>query len=206
MTPDAITLSTPSGATDSPAAAAAEAEARAVASTAAAVAHAAAAEAAPAVAPAPAQGAPAASAPAEASPAASAPAEVRPAPAGAAAPASEDAASGWVRVCRVDDLLVERGAAALIGDRQIALFRTYDGRLYATDQIDPFSGAAIMSRGIVGDRAGAPTVASPMYKQVFDLRTGACLDTQGKEPRSLRVHPVAADGDVVLVKLQGDPR
>lgn len=207
MTPDAITLSTPSRATDSPAAAAAEAEARAVASTAAAVAPAAAAETAPAVAPAPAQAAPAASAPAKASPAASAPADARPAPAGAAAPASEVApASGWVRVCRVDDLLVERGAAALIGDRQIALFRTYDGRLYATDQIDPFSGAAIMSRGIVGDRAGAPTVASPMYKQVFDLRTGACLDTQGKDPRSLRVHPVAVDGDVVLVKLQGDPR
>lgn len=196
MTPDAITLSTPSGATDSPAAAAAEA-ADAVAPAAAVGAPAAAAEAAPAV----------ASAPAEASPAASAPAEARPAAAGAAAPASEEApASGWVRVCRVDDLLVERGAAALIGDRQIALFRTYDGRLYATDQIDPFSGAAIMSRGIVGDRAGAPTVASPMYKQVFDLRTGACLDTQGKEPRSLRVHPVAVDGDVVLVKLQGDPR
>ncbi|MGN7188771.1 nitrite reductase small subunit NirD [Microbacterium enclense] len=177
MTPDAITLSTPSTATGSVPAAAAEA--------------------ADAVAPAPAQ----------AAPVASAPAEVRPAPAGAAAPASGQApASGWVRVCRVDDLLVERGAAALIGDRQIALFRTYDGRLYATDQIDPFSGAAIMSRGIVGDRAGAPTVASPMYKQVFDLRTGACLDTQGKDPRSLRVHPVAVDGDVVLVKLQGDPR
>ena len=177
MTPDAITLSTPSTATGSVPAAAAEA--------------------ADAVAPAPAQ----------AAPAASAPAEVRPAPAGAVAPASGQApASGWVRVCRVDDLLVERGAAALIGDRQIALFRTYDGRLYATDQIDPFSGAAIMSRGIVGDRAGAPTVASPMYKQVFDLRTGACLDTQGKDPRSLRVHPVAVDGDVVLVKLQGDPR
>ncbi|WP_308220495.1 nitrite reductase small subunit NirD [Microbacterium proteolyticum] len=135
-----------------------------------------------------------------------------PAPAaGATTPAASPAASpapaaGWVRVCRVDDLLVERGAAALIGDRQIALFRTFDGRLYATDQIDPFSGAAIMSRGIVGDRAGVPTVASPMYKQVFDLRTGGCLDTQGKEPQSLAVHPVAvADGDV-LVKIPGDPR
>ncbi len=108
---------------------------------------------------------------------------------------------GWIRVCRVDDLLVERGAAALLGDRQIALFRTFDGRIFATDQIDPFSGAAVLSRGIVGDRGGVPTVASPMYKQVFDLRTGACLDTQGKEPLAVAVHPVAvADGDV-FVKL-----
>lgn len=122
------------------------------------------------------------------------------------AASAETASPRWVAVCRVDDLLVERGAAALIGDRQIALFRTYDGRLYATDQIDPFSGAAIMSRGIVGDRQGVPTVASPMYKQVFDLRTGACLDTQGKEPQSIAVHPVAVDDGVVLVKIEGDAR
>lgn len=116
---------------------------------------------------------------------------------------------GWTRVCRLDDLLVERGAAALIDGRQIALFRTFDGRLYATDQIDPFSGAAVLSRGIVGDRGGVPTVASPMYKQVFDLRTGACLDTQGKEPLAVAVHPVAvAEGDVFvkLVTAEGDPR
>jgi len=113
---------------------------------------------------------------------------------------------GWIRVCRVDDLLVERGAAALLGDRQIALFRTFDGRIFATDQIDPFSGAAVLSRGIVGDRGGVPTVASPMYKQVFDLRTGTCLDTQGKDPLTVAVHPVAvAEGDV-FVKLEGDPR
>ncbi|WP_399540588.1 nitrite reductase small subunit NirD [uncultured Microbacterium sp.] len=147
----------------------------------------------------------AASEPGASEPAASASRASASATPASAAPAATPAA-GWVRVCRVDDLLVERGAAALIGDRQIALFRTFDGRLYATDQIDPFSGAAIMSRGIVGDRAGVPTVASPMYKQVFDLRTGGCLDTQGKEPQSLAVHPVAvADGDV-LVKIPGDPR
>ncbi|MCD2169038.1 nitrite reductase small subunit NirD [Microbacterium sp. JC 701] len=114
------------------------------------------------------------------------------------------AAQGWIRVCRVDDLLVERGAAALLGDRQIALFRTFDGRIFATDQIDPFSGAAVLSRGIVGDRGGVPTVASPMYKQVFDLRTGACLDTQGKEPLAVAVHPVAvADGDVFVKLVTG---
>lgn len=136
-----------------------------------------------------------------------APAPTGPTP--AASPAAPPAPlADWVRVCRLDDLLVERGAAALLGDRQIALFRTYEGRLYATDQIDPFSGAAIMSRGIVGDRQGVPTVASPMYKQVFDLRTGACLDTQGKEPQSLGVYPVAVDDGVVRVKIaaEGDPR
>ncbi len=124
-------------------------------------------------------------------------------PEATAVPAPAASVPGWTRICRVDDLLVERGAAALVDGRQIALFRTYDGRLFATDQIDPFSGAAILSRGIVGDRGGVPTVASPMYKQVFDLRTGACLDTQGKEPQSLGVHPVAVDDGVVLVKLQG---
>jgi nitrite reductase (NADH) small subunit len=139
-------------------------------------------------------------------PAAATASTAAPAIAPAAAPAPAPSAARWVTVCRVDDLLVERGAAALIGDRQIALFRTYDGRLYATDQIDPFSGAAIMSRGIVGDRAGAPTVASPMYKQVFDLRTGACLDTQGKDPQPIGVYPVAVDDGVVLVKIEGDPR
>jgi nitrite reductase (NADH) small subunit len=120
--------------------------------------------------------------------------------------ATTTTAPTWTRVCRVDDLSVERGAAALLGDRQIALFRTFDGRVYATDQVDPFSRAAVLSRGIVGDRSGVPTVASPMYKQVFDLRTGACLDAQGKDPHDLRVHPVAIrDGEVfVKITAEGD--
>jgi nitrite reductase (NADH) small subunit len=59
---------------------------------------------------------------------------------------------------------------------QVALFRTHDGAVYALDNRDPFSGASVLSRGIVGSRGDVPTVASPMYKQAFDLRTGACLD------------------------------
>jgi nitrite reductase (NADH) small subunit len=34
----------------------------------------------------------------------------------------------------------------------------------------------VLSRGIVGDRGGRATVASPIYKQVFELATGVCLD------------------------------
>ena len=81
-----------------------------------------------------------------------------------------------VTVCSYDALLPERGVAALIGERQIALFRTHDGTVYALDNHDPVSGANVMSRGIVGSRGDVPTVASPMFKQVYDLRSGQGLD------------------------------
>ncbi|WP_069387538.1 nitrite reductase small subunit NirD [Cellulosimicrobium cellulans] len=88
----------------------------------------------------------------------------------------------WERVCLLPDLAVERGAAALVGGVQVALFRLPDDTVRAVQQRDPFSGANVMSRGIVGTRGGVPTVASPMYKQVFDLATGRCLDKVGFEP------------------------
>jgi len=84
----------------------------------------------------------------------------------------------WTTVCRYDDLQPERGTAALIGGEQVALFRTFDGSLYAIGNQDPFTGAFVLSRGIVGTRGDIPTVASPLHKQVFDLRTGACLDDE----------------------------
>lgn len=107
------------------------------------------------------------------------------------------AREGWVRVCALDDLAVERGAACLLGDTQIALFRLLTGRVHAVANRDPYSGAHVISRGIVGTRDDIPTVASPMYKQVFDLRTGVCLDTQGGEPATLRVFAATVrDGEV----------
>jgi NAD(P)H-dependent nitrite reductase small subunit len=105
----------------------------------------------------------------------------------------------WTAVCRVMDLAPERGAAALVGGEQVALFRLVDGGVLAVQQLDPFSGAHVMSRGIVGTRGDVPTVASPMYKQVFDLRTGRCLDGVGREPQDLLTWPVRIEGDVVLV-------
>lgn len=109
------------------------------------------------------------------------------------------ASTGWIRVCPVAALETERGRAALIDGVQLALFLLADGRVHAVQNLDPYSGAHVISRGIVGTRQDAPTVASPMFKQVFDLRTGACLDTQGKEPAALQVWPTAVrDGDVMV--------
>jgi len=86
--------------------------------------------------------------------------------------------SGWTTVCPYPDLIPGRGVAALVDGEQVAVFLDRAGNLYALTNRDPFSGAYVMSRGIVGRRGDVPTVASPMYKQVFDLRTGECLDEE----------------------------
>ncbi|GAC66608.1 nitrite reductase (NAD(P)H) small subunit [Gordonia soli] len=94
----------------------------------------------------------------------------------------------WVRACVVTDLAIGRGVGVLGPDFvQAALFRipatetdrealVGRTRLYAIGNIDPFAHAAVLSRGLTGDRDGEPTVASPLGKQVFSLRTGVCLD------------------------------
>ncbi|OLR90159.1 nitrite reductase small subunit NirD [Actinokineospora bangkokensis] len=83
----------------------------------------------------------------------------------------------WTEVCPLDAVPVEEGRAVLLPDgTQVAVFRTHDDQVHALCNVDPFSGAAVLSRGIVGDLGGVPVVASPMHKQHFDLRTGACVE------------------------------
>jgi nitrite reductase (NADH) small subunit len=82
----------------------------------------------------------------------------------------------WIAVCPEAALVTDRGACALVDGVQIALFRLADEAVYAISNLDPFSGAYVLSRGIVGDRDGIPKVSSPIYKQSFDLTTGSCLD------------------------------
>jgi NAD(P)H-dependent nitrite reductase small subunit len=73
--------------------------------------------------------------------------------------------------------------------------------VYAVDNRDPFSGAHVLSRGIVGDKAGVPKVASPVYKQSFDLRTGRCLDD---DTVVIAAYPVRVDrGGWVEVEVPG---
>lgn len=83
----------------------------------------------------------------------------------------------WTTACRYDFLIPNRGVGVLLRDgSQVALFRLDDGALHAVGNIDPFCGAAVMSRGIVGDRDGRSIVQSPIKKQAFALDDGVCLD------------------------------
>jgi nitrite reductase (NADH) small subunit len=104
---------------------------------------------------------------------------------------------GWVVVCRLDDIIPNTGVCALVGGRQVAVFRLDDDRVYAIDNNDPFSRANVLSRGIVGDLKGELVVASPVYKQHFSLVSGQCLEDP--EVR-LAVFPARIEGDAVLVQ------
>ncbi|WP_327683439.1 nitrite reductase (NAD(P)H) small subunit [Kitasatospora sp. NBC_00458] len=123
--------------------------------------------------------------------------------------------SRWQPVCTLDDLQPGRGVAVLLTAAaddaaadaddaadtdtgtgtgvQVALFVDRAGTLHAVDNRDPFSGAHVLSRGLLGSRGGRPTLASPMYKQVFDLTDGRCLDEDTApdgSPAVLRLWPV----------------
>ena len=88
-----------------------------------------------------------------------------------------DRTTVWVDVCDLDDLPLDRGVCALVGPYQVAIFRVSpDGEVYAVSNYDPFSGAFVLSRGIVGSKDDTQKVASPVYKQSFALQTGDCLD------------------------------
>jgi len=103
----------------------------------------------------------------------------------------------WLRVCALDDILPDTGVCALVGQRQVAVFRLADGSLHALDNHDPASGANVLSRGIVGDLGGEPVVASPMYKQHYALRTGRCLEDDGLAVQTFAVQ--AREGAVWLM-------
>ncbi len=107
--------------------------------------------------------------------------------------------SAYRPICPWSRLPVDRGVAALVDGEQVAVFRTADDGLYAVSNHDPFSGAMVIARGIVGSRGDRPTIASPLYKQVFDLATGVCLDDPVVR---LRVHPVRIRDGVVEVALE----
>jgi nitrite reductase (NADH) small subunit len=85
----------------------------------------------------------------------------------------------WQDACSVDDLQPDSGVCALVEGQQVAIFYIpKDKAVYAINNHDPFGNANVLSRGIIGDINGQPVVASPLYKQHFNLQTGVCLEDE----------------------------
>ncbi|UQB41491.1 nitrite reductase small subunit NirD [Thiomicrospira microaerophila] len=98
--------------------------------------------------------------------------------------------SEFKKVCQVTDLIDNAGIPALLGNTPIALFYV-KGKVYALDNFDPIGQASVISRGIVGSIKGQLVVASPLYKEHYDLVTGQCVE---KPELKLAVFPVELRG------------
>lgn len=85
----------------------------------------------------------------------------------------------WIAVCDLAEIVPNTGVCALLNEVQVAVFHLDDNgtpRVFAIDNYDPNSQAAVLSRGLVGSLGERIVVASPIYKQHFDLQTGECLE------------------------------
>jgi len=100
----------------------------------------------------------------------------------------------WISVCQDNDLLANTGLCALLEGEQVAIFKVglpensrYDQDLYAISNYDPFGKANVLSRGLLGNIGDHLVVASPLYKQHFDLVTGECLEDSEQNVKTYEV-------------------
>ncbi|MDA7753236.1 MAG: nitrite reductase small subunit NirD [Porticoccaceae bacterium] len=103
-------------------------------------------------------------------------------------------------ICEQKDLVANSGICAMVDGQQIALFYLpkETPQVYAIGNWDPIGKAHVLSRGMVGDINERLVVASPLYKQHFDLHTGECLEDS---EYSVPVYRVELTADKVLLTL-----
>lgn len=106
--------------------------------------------------------------------------------------------SEWTNICQFQDLTPNTGICALFEEEQVAIFycqRTE--QLYAVNNVDPIAKASVLSRGIMASLQGEIYVASPLYKQHFNLQTGECLEAP---EHTLKTYAVRRENDQVQLK------
>ncbi len=96
----------------------------------------------------------------------------------------------FVAVARTADIAPGKGAAVLVGDREIALFNV-GGAFYAIDNTCPHQGGPLADGWIEGD-----TVTCPWHAWCFRMKDGTM--TLG-DYATVDAFDVRVDGDVVTV-------
>lgn len=105
----------------------------------------------------------------------------------------------WISVCELSDMLPDTGVCALVQNQQVAIFHSLRlNELFAVSNFDPIGEANVLSRGIIGSIGDEIVVASPLYKEHYNLRTGECLE---KPEYTLTVYPVRVDDGLVQVQV-----
>jgi len=107
-------------------------------------------------------------------------------------------ATPWLAVCDLADIVPDTGVCALVGGEQVAIFHVRHAaeKVFAIGNYDPASQAAVLSRGLVGSIGERVVVASPIYKQHFDLKTGECVESP---EHSVRAYAARVEGGRVWI-------
>ncbi|WP_022940975.1 nitrite reductase small subunit NirD [Psychromonas hadalis] len=106
--------------------------------------------------------------------------------------------SEWTTICKKNELSPNAGTCAQFKNQQVAIFFCKrSDNIYAVANFDPFGQANVMSRGMMGSTEGKTYVASPLYKQRFDLRTGQCFESA---EHSLKTYAVRVANENVQLK------
>lgn len=82
----------------------------------------------------------------------------------------------WTDVCDARELIKGSGVAVRMGEAAVAVFLDPGGELHALAHEDPASSAEVIAWGILGELDGEWYVSSPLYKQKYRLRDGACIE------------------------------
>ena len=100
----------------------------------------------------------------------------------------------WIRVTACENIPAKEGRAALVGDREIALFNLGD-RFLAVDNHCPHEGGPLCD-GIV---TGA-SVVCPLHAWKVNLETGAVVRPANVD-RCTRTYPTRVEAGIVLIEL-----
>lgn len=105
----------------------------------------------------------------------------------------------WVKAVRTDDIPEDGGVCVKHEGEQIAVYNfTRRGEFFATQNECPHKHQMILSRGMIGDKAGEPKVACPFHKKQFSLVTGENLNG---EDYCIKTYPVKVEDGYVYVGL-----
>ncbi|WP_435234880.1 nitrite reductase small subunit NirD [Psychromonas sp. PT13] len=106
--------------------------------------------------------------------------------------------SEWTTVCQYQDLTPNTGICALFEKEHVAIFYCKRSeQLYAVSNVDPIAKVSVLSRGIMASLQDQMYVASPLYKQHFNLKTGECLESP---EHTLKVYQIRNENDQIQLK------
>jgi len=106
----------------------------------------------------------------------------------------------WTKVCKKDMMFPDTGLCVKGSDgEQIALFwEGVSDQLFAISNHCPFANANVLSRGLMAEFSGTLTVASPIYKQHFNLKTGECLEDENVKVKTFQVRENEGSVEVMV--------